>query len=139
MGNCCNVENMSPDSEINKCNSIEELIELLKNRIEEFKIEQQQIQDYLDKKRNDIEFFDEKSLGEDDIKMRKEFLSQLILVYTKVAKILAKNNEMNVEELKYYLEKISEKYNLCYDKYNDLDKEYINFQQYTDKYKDTPL
>ena len=139
MGNCCIGESMLPDPEINKCNSIDELLELLKKRIEEFKTEQQQIQDYLDGKRKDIEFFDEKSLRKDDIKMRKEFLSQLILVYTKVAKILAKNNEMNVEELKCYIEKISEKYNLCYDKYNDLQKEFINFQEYTDKYKEAPI
>lgn len=113
MGNVCNWSTFS-DNEIKNANSIDEIIEILNKKRENFEKEMNQIEDYLEDPSKKVELFNVEGIDKELVKKRIPYLKSINENYVKVNELLSENPNLPLYETKCYVDKIvSHYYQIC--------------------------
>ena len=114
MGNVCNWSTFS-DNEIKNANSIDEIIEILNKKRENFEKEMNQIEDYLEDPSKKVELFNVEGIDKELVKKRIPYLKNLNENYVKVNELLSENPNLPLYETKVHVDKIVGHYYQIYD------------------------
>ena len=128
MGGCCG--RSFTDEEIEKCNSLPELSELLLKRKETFLKESEQINQYLQ-----VENIVVNSLSPDILKKRVYYLKDLYGAFTKLAETFQNNPDLPLDECKNHSSDIAAMYFQTYDPSKVLDNLMNKFDEFVEKQK----
>ena len=133
MGGCCG--RSFTDEEIEKCNSLQELSELLLKRKETFLKESEQINQYLQDPNIEVENIDVNSLSPDILEKRVYYLKDLYGAFTKLAETFQNNPDLPLDECKNHSSDIAAMYFQTYDPSKDLDNLMNKFDEFVEKQK----
>ena len=102
------------DNDIKETKSIDEIIEVLNRKRENFEKEMNQIEDYLEDPSKKVELFNVEGIDKELVKKRIPYLKNLNENYVKVNELLSENPNLPLYETKCYVDKIvSHYYQIC--------------------------
>lgn len=134
MGECCGAgEPKDPD--IYEAQSLEELIRILNERRSTFNKEQQQIKDYIKDPSKEVDGIDVKGISLSILQMRIPYLNDLDITFSRAARTLANNPQLDVEDIKPLINNIVNKYVNVYDPNEELSESMNNFIEYVNEHK----
>ena len=135
MGGCCGRD--FADEEIDGAKTLNDLIEILNKRRENFSTEISQIEGYLEDPNKEVDVIDVKGIEPSILEKRVPFLKDLDNAYAKVAEILYKNPSLPLNDTKNYVTDIVSHYFQTYDPNGDLPKDISKFEEFVDKNKES--
>ena len=133
MGGCCGRD--FADEEIDGAKTLNDLIEILNKRRENFSTEISQIEGYLEDPNKEVDVIDVKGIEPQILEKRVPFLKDLDNAYAKVAETLYKNLSLPLNDTKNYVTDIVSHYFQTYDHNWDLPKDITKFEEFVENNK----
>lgn len=128
MGACCGRE--EGDKEIEKCTSLEAIIQVLIERKNKLPEEQREIQEYLQDQSKTIKSINIEGITKEMLEKRPAYLDVVSDKYGEIINILYNNPKLDLAETKSYIENITRHYFLTYDPNNNIDMAFNKFKEY---------
>ena len=135
MGGCCGRD--FTDQEIDDAKTLNDIIEILNKRRENFPTEISQIEGYLEDPNKEVDVIDVKGISPEILEKRVPFLKDLDNAYAKVAETLYKNLSLPLNDTKNYVTDIVSHYFQTNDPNGDLPKDISKFEEFVDKNKES--
>ena len=133
MGGCCG--RAFTDQEIDDAKTLNDIIEILNKRRENFPTEISQIEGYLEDPNKEVDVIDVKGISPEILEKRVPFLKDLDNAYAKVAETLYKNLSLPLNDTKNYVTDIVSHYFQTYDPNGDLPKDITKFEEFVENNK----
>ena len=121
------------DNDIKETKSIDEIIEVLNRKRQNFEKEMNQIEDYLEDPSKKVELFNVEGIDKELVKKRIPYLKSLNENYVKVNDLLSENPNLPLNETKVYVDKIVGHYYQIYDE--DLSSDMKKFEDFIENKK----
>lgn len=128
MGACCGATQKDPGVENSK--TIQDLINVFKAKKNRLPLEISQIKAHIVNPEIEVETINTDGVPIQVLKERIVFLQKLENAYNDVIIILTKNQNLDVEKTKPFLNEIAYRYQFSYDPDNELNEEMQRFQKF---------
>lgn len=113
MGACCNSDRT--DAEIESADTVDEILNILSDRIMQMEKEQQQIQDYLLDNSVEVEAISVEGIDPNVLKLRIPFLRDLQNAYDQMIQIISGNKSINIQRIKEAVSDVTCNYEYIFD------------------------